>query len=108
MIEAENKHNPTLLDEFIAPDFVDEPDTPKETRGLESLKQRYTQFYKGFPDFHGTIEDIIAEGDKVWIRFKGRNTQRRMERPSSLYWQDGWSSILIQGKRSLICSITDI
>jgi predicted ester cyclase len=67
---------PTLLDEFIAPDFVDEPDTPKETRGLESLKQRYTQFYKGFPDFHGSIEDIIAEGDKVWIRFKGTGTHK--------------------------------
>jgi len=24
--------------------------------------------YKGFPDYHGTIEDIIAEGDKVWAR----------------------------------------
>jgi len=23
--------------------------------------------YKRFPDFHATIEDIIAEGDKVWI-----------------------------------------
>ena len=27
-------------------------------------------FLKGFPDCHETIEDIIAEGDKVWHRFK--------------------------------------
>jgi len=24
-------------------------------------------FFKAFPDFHETIEDIIAEGDKVWV-----------------------------------------
>jgi hypothetical protein len=23
--------------------------------------------FKGFPDYHRTIEDIIAEGDKVWV-----------------------------------------
>ena len=24
--------------------------------------------FSGFPDYHETLEDIIAEGDKVWIR----------------------------------------
>ena len=24
--------------------------------------------YKAFPDLHDTIEDIVAEGDKVWVR----------------------------------------
>jgi C-1 hydroxylase len=28
-------------------------------------------FFKGFPDWHETIEDIIAEGDKVWVHFTG-------------------------------------
>jgi len=77
LIEAENKHNPALLDEFLARDFdTTEPDTPRETRGLEITKQIYTQFWKGFPDFRGTIEDIIAEGDKVWIRYKGTGTHK--------------------------------
>jgi predicted ester cyclase len=31
-------------------------------------------FHTGFPDFHGTIEDIVAEGDKVWIRVTYRGT----------------------------------
>jgi predicted ester cyclase len=32
--------------------------------------------FKAFPDLHETIEDIIAEGDKVWVRitFTGTNT----------------------------------
>jgi len=33
-------------------------------------------FFKGFPDWHETIEDIVAEGDKVWVRFTGRGTHR--------------------------------
>lgn len=74
VIEAENAHNPALLDEFIAPDFVSDPDTPTEVRGLENLKQSYGPMWKGFPDFIGTIEDIIAEGDEVWIRYTGTGT----------------------------------
>ena len=57
----------------LAPDFVSiVSDTP--TRGREIYKQGCTQFVKAFPDFHGTIEDIIAEGDKVWIRYKDTTT----------------------------------
>ena len=76
LIEAENKHNVALLDEFIAPDFVDERNTPFELRGLESYKQFETNVIQGFPDFQETIEDIIAEGDKVWVyfRFTGTHT----------------------------------
>ena len=76
LIEAENKHNVALLDEFIAPDFVDERNTPFELRGLESYKQFETNVINGFPDFQETIEDIIAEGDKVWVhlRFTGTHT----------------------------------
>ena len=67
LYEAFNKHNPDLLDEFMALDYVDAPNTPHELRGLESVKQYYANVYKGFPDFHVAIEDIIAEGDKVWV-----------------------------------------
>jgi len=67
LIEAENKHNPALLDEFIAPDFVDEPNTPIELRGLESYKKFEANFIKGFPDFEESVVDIVAEEDKVWV-----------------------------------------
>jgi len=71
LFEAFNKHNLALLDELIAPDYVDHP---RQLRGLESYKQYLTMFYKSFPDTHETIEDIIAEGDKVCIRLKGTAT----------------------------------
>jgi len=71
LMEAFNMHNTALLDELVAPDFVEHT---LKLQGRESIKQIETMFYTGFPDFHGTIEDIVAEGDKVWIRVTYRGT----------------------------------
>ena len=74
LVEAFNKHNVALLDEFMAPDFVDAPNTPFELRGLERYKEFEAMFIKGFPDYSEIIEEIIAEGDKVWILQKVTGT----------------------------------
>jgi len=63
-IEAYNKRNLDLIDDFVAPDYFDH--TNKVDR--EGLKQLFNLGFKAFPDWHETIEDIIAEGDKVWVR----------------------------------------
>ena len=63
-IEAYNKHDLASMDDFVAPDFVDHT---HQQQGLESLKQLFKLAFKAFPDWHETIEDIIAEGDKVWV-----------------------------------------
>jgi C-1 hydroxylase len=63
-IEAYNKQNSDLLDEFIAPDYIDRVNQVDR----DGLKKLLTLAFKGFPDLHETIEDIIAEGDKVLIR----------------------------------------
>jgi len=62
VMETVNKRNLALLDELIAPDYVD------TTLQLKGFKQSVTSLYEGFPDIHATIDDIIAEGDKVWDR----------------------------------------
>jgi len=71
-IDAYNKRNLDLIDDFVAPDYFDH--TNKVDR--EGLKQLFNMGFKAFPDWHETIEDIIAEGDKVWVRvtYKGTNT----------------------------------
>ena len=69
--EALNKKDLTIIDEFIAPDYVDHTN---QIRGREKVKQFYTKTFKDFPDFHRTIEDIIAEGDKVWVRYRFTGT----------------------------------
>jgi len=65
VMETVNKRNLALLDELIAPDYVD---TTLQLKGLKGFKQSVTLLYEGFPDIHATIDDIIAEGDKVWDR----------------------------------------
>ena len=70
-IAAFNQRNVAILDEFIAPDFVYHT---RRQRGLDSLKKSYAMLYRGFPDIHATIEDIIAEGDKVWVLVKVMGT----------------------------------
>ena len=65
--EALNKKDLTIIDEFMARNYVDHTN---QLRGREDVKQFYTRAFKDFPDFHRTVEDIITEGDKVWIRFK--------------------------------------
>ena len=71
-IEAYNKRNLDAFDDLLAPDYVDH--TSKV--GREGLKQLMNMAFNAFPDLHETIEDIIAEGDKVWVRitFTGTNT----------------------------------
>jgi len=71
LFEAVNKRDPASLDELMAPDYVDHA---LQLHGLEANKQVLTMFLKGFPDWHETIQGIIAEGDKVWVRFKSTGT----------------------------------
>ena len=71
LYEADNKKDLSILDELISPDFFD---PTFQLRGPESYKQFETLFFKGFPDWHETIKDIVAEADKVWVRFTGTGT----------------------------------
>jgi len=73
LYEADNKKDLSILDEVISPDFYD---PTFNLRGAEGYKQFETAFFKGFPDWIETIEDIIAEGDKVWVRFTGTGTHK--------------------------------
>jgi len=63
-IEAYNNRNLDSLKEYVAPDFVDHTNN---IQGLEALIQVMNVGFMGVPDWHETIEDIIAEGDKVWV-----------------------------------------
>jgi len=73
LYEAANKQNIALLVKFTAPDYVDHD---LQLRGPEDVKQFETTFFKSFPDLHVTIEDITAEGDKVWVRVKYEGTHK--------------------------------
>jgi predicted ester cyclase len=42
----------------------------------EAARQEAADFRRGFPDVISTIEDLIAEGDKVVARWRSRATHR--------------------------------
>ena len=42
----------------------------------EAARQEAADFHRGFPDVVSTIEDLIAEGDKVVVRWSARATHR--------------------------------
>ena len=73
LFEVFDLQNLDLLDELVAQDYIDHP---RQFQGLENYKQHLRQFYTSFPDSHETIEDIIAEGDKVCTRLKGTATHK--------------------------------
>ena len=67
--EMINQGNLSLADEMFAADFIEHEELPAEAaRGREGVKQMMTMMRSAFPDFQVTIEDMIAEGDKVVIR----------------------------------------
>jgi steroid delta-isomerase-like uncharacterized protein len=73
--EIVNQHNPDLIDEMYAPDFVwHEPD--QDIHGSEEAKQFVSTFFDAFPDLNVTIEDKVAEGDKVVTRWTIRGTHQ--------------------------------
>jgi steroid delta-isomerase-like uncharacterized protein len=65
-----------FIDRHVAPDYVfHDPGTPGGVRGTEGLRGYYGRFRSGFPDMRFTVEDQIAEGDKVVTRWSVEATQ---------------------------------
>ena len=72
--EGWNKHNLALLDELYADCVYYNPATG-EIKG-EALKQFLASMLAAFPDIRFTIEDLVAEGDKVVTRWSCTGTHQ--------------------------------
>jgi steroid delta-isomerase-like uncharacterized protein len=56
------------IDELVAPDAVIRTPLPIDATGAELLKQVWAMLFRVYPDIHLTVEDVIAEGDKIVAR----------------------------------------
>jgi steroid delta-isomerase-like uncharacterized protein len=76
--EVFNNGKLNVLDEIIAKDHVTTgPGTlPGLPTGPEGQKQLVTVYRNAFPDVHFTVDEQIAEGDKVVTRWTGRGTHK--------------------------------
>jgi predicted ester cyclase len=74
--EVQNQGNLTALDELTAPAYVNHSAPPGVPLNREGLKQLATMFREAFPDGQMTIEDMVAEADRVATRKTFRGTHR--------------------------------
>lgn len=73
--EALNQGKLALVDEIFAPGFVDHS-TPEQVAGPGGVKRYFELIRAGFPDMQVSIDQLIAEGDKVALRTTWRGTHR--------------------------------
>jgi steroid delta-isomerase-like uncharacterized protein len=74
--EAFNSGNLDAIDEIYAPRFFSDDLGAKEERSPEDAKQFVSMYRSAFPDGRTTVEDLIAEEDKVAYRWTYRGTHQ--------------------------------
>ena len=68
LYESINAGRLEIVDEVVAENFVEHERFPGVEPNREGVRQMFEMMRNAFPDFQMTIEDMIAEGDRVFIR----------------------------------------
>ncbi len=74
--KAFEKHDPTLLDGLLDPDWQVYPLAAGQTPGRLGWEPGLLALFKAFPDIHCQIEELIAEDDRVAVRCTFSGTHR--------------------------------
>jgi predicted ester cyclase len=70
-----NGERPQTADEVLSPGFVNHNALPGTPPGPDGTKRANEAIRTAFPDWSETIEDLVAEGDRVVLHAIGRGTQ---------------------------------
>ena len=81
--EAWNAGDLDLFDELWAADYVHHDPAEPKVRSLEDYKRYVSYVHKSYPGMGFTLEDMLAEGDKVAARYTwhATDTVGRPDRP---------------------------
>src|SRR4029077_1863217 len=76
---------PSAMRELVAPGFLDHDPLPGQPAGVEGAEYVVSTMHGAHPDLRFTIDDLVAEGDRVTIRWTMRatNTGPMLGRPPS-------------------------
>jgi steroid delta-isomerase-like uncharacterized protein len=73
--EIWNKGDLAVCDAVFSADYVGHlPGMPAPVHGPEEFRQLVQVYRTAFPDVHLTVEDILAVGDRVAVRWVSRGT----------------------------------
>ena len=78
-LEAQAKGNLNVIDEVLAPHFVDHDRLPGQAPDREGYKGVIAEYHAAFSNVRFLVEDQLAEADKVVSRFIMRATHDRRE-----------------------------
>lgn len=76
MEEIANQANLALIDKLFSADSIWQGPNFPELRGREARKEFFASMRKAFPDIRFTVDELIAEGDKVVLLWSNSGTHR--------------------------------
>src|SRR5271157_2134404 len=76
MIDLFVKGDMKVIDERVKPNFIEHSAALGMPTGVEGLKAIAKMIRDGFPDFNIIVEDQVAEGDRVVLRFTEEGIHR--------------------------------
>ena len=71
-----NTGDEEIADEVLAVEYIDHTPSNPEMAGRENLKRFVVEWLAAFPDSCTTVEDMVAEGDKVAGRWRTSATHQ--------------------------------
>jgi predicted ester cyclase len=90
-VDFVKQRNAAVIGKNMTPDFYDHDGPGGKRTGLDGDEQMMIVMYKSMPDLHVTIEDMIAEGDKVMCRNVWRWTDtasgQKMQFHGFVFWR---------------------
>ena len=72
--EVLNGRNPGVLEEIAVQDYIENDPFPGQGEGLEGLQRRVGIMMTGLNPCHFQVEDVVAEGDRVVVRWRSQGT----------------------------------
>jgi len=89
--EFVNKRNASVIHQNMTPDFYDHDGPGGKPTDLAGDEKMMLNMYKAMPDLRLTIEDMVAEGDKVACRniwhWTDPATRKRMQFHGFVLWR---------------------
>jgi predicted SnoaL-like aldol condensation-catalyzing enzyme len=74
--EVFNQRKTAVIDDIYAPDMVDHSAFPDQAPGAAGVKTAINGFFEIFSDFEVTVEDMVAQEDRLVTRETWRGTHR--------------------------------